>query len=442
MASLGFFRKENYHPAMRKHLLLSAIALLVMTSPALACMWDSDTIAEERSKFPTAMEILAGKYNRHSPAFYEWRIKDRQTKLEKDPRNPALLDDLGVALCKTGKFKEAVEVGEREVALDPKRYESQSNLGTFYIFAGDLDKSAEHIKAALAINPDAHFGREKYQLYLVEYMMEVKKVKGEVKLPLRWPEYDSDSYKALNKADQEKAEDITHAGYCHFFKPELFEKSVAERGKAIHGVLGMMRFANDELPVLNEVAGDLFNFSYGQESDKQLAARAYLKAALHAPDSASADAYQTLAIKSLSLQDNTDFKHLEKDFQEELAQGRAYMAQIAADEAQWIAAGIDPENAFNQKYRIEPELNVNNNPFKSAREESTKKNKLIAVSVLVIGIIGIIAAIGLYVRSLRKRSKAAKAVAASSATAPNIDTSPPPQWPRKMGRAIHALFKK
>lgn len=169
----------------------------------------------------------------------------------------------------------------------------------------------------------------------------------------------------------------------------------------------MMRFANDELPILNEVAGDLFHFSYGQESDKQLAARAYLKAALHAPDFASAEAYRTLAMETLSLQDNTDFKHLENDFQEELAQGRAHMAQIAADEAQWIAAGMDPEDAFNRKYRAEPELQVNDNPYKSRRETKERQALIMAAAVLA-GILGIPIAIALYIRSFLKRRKAKK----------------------------------
>lgn len=46
-----------------------------------------------------------------------------------------------------------------------------SNLGTFAIYAGDLAASRAYLQEALAINPDAHFGRERYQLWLVEQLM-------------------------------------------------------------------------------------------------------------------------------------------------------------------------------------------------------------------------------------------------------------------------------
>lgn len=371
---------------MRKYFSLAAVLAAFMATPAQACLWDSDTIAEERSKFPTAMEILAGKYNKHSPAFYEWRIKDRQKKLAKDPRNPALLDDLGVALCKTGKFKEAVEVGEREVALDPKRYESQSNLGTYYIFAGDLEKSAQHIKAALAINPDAHFGREKYQLYLVEYMMEAKKVKGEAALPLS-------------------------AGFGGEFGEFVSEHHPEERGlpltektAAMKGILGMMRFANDELPILNEALGDLI--LYGRMRDgNQIASRAYLKASYHVPTADVQAAYRTMAEHAVHLQTNITLDELEGDFKDELAQGKAWQAQIARDEAKWIAEGKDAEKEFDLKYRADNEPSVWINPFAVARQFLrgwfTGLNAPIGWGLLLGS-----TAIALYVRSIVKRRKA------------------------------------
>ncbi len=400
---------------MRKTLpliVVLAASTLLVAAPAKACLWDSDTIAEERSKFPSAMEILAGKYNRHSPAFYEWRIKDRQKKLAADPDNLALLDDLGVALCKTGKFKEAVAIGERALALDAKRYESLSNLGTYHIFAGDLEKSAELIKAALVIEPDAHFGREKYQLYLVEYMMEVKRVKGQVRLPLRmaWPAYGSDAYKALTIAEQVKLNEIGRAGYFHFVGSE------EDPAKAVHGILGMMRFANDTLPVLNEAVGDLWNFTIMSNGDKQLAARAYLKASYHTT-SETAQNYRELAQDALRMVDSTNFEHLEKDFKEELAQGQAWLAQIASDEANWIATNTDPEAAFNLKYRAEPELAVNDSPFegfnkRAKREQASAQEK--TFWVLISGLVLTPTAIALYLRSLIKRRKAAKTALAAN----------------------------
>ena len=67
-----------------------------------ACLWDHDTLRQERQRFPDTLELITGKILRHSPEFYEWRIKDRLYKLEADPMNLAYYDDLAVAYEKTG----------------------------------------------------------------------------------------------------------------------------------------------------------------------------------------------------------------------------------------------------------------------------------------------------------------------------------------------------
>jgi hypothetical protein len=54
-----------------------------------ACLWDYDTLRQERARFPGALELITGKFLRHSPEFYQWRIEDRRRRLDADPRNGA-----------------------------------------------------------------------------------------------------------------------------------------------------------------------------------------------------------------------------------------------------------------------------------------------------------------------------------------------------------------
>ena len=88
---------------------LALIAGLVLPSVAVACLWDYDTLKMERSRFPGALELITGKFLRHSPDFYQWRIENRLKRLEADPTNAALLDDLAVAYDKTGQHDKAIE---------------------------------------------------------------------------------------------------------------------------------------------------------------------------------------------------------------------------------------------------------------------------------------------------------------------------------------------
>ena len=151
--------------------LLGYVVLLLTPALLHACLWDYDTLKMERSRFPTTLELITGKFLRHSPEFYQWRIEDRQRRLYNEPDNLALYDDLAVAYSKLGQQDKAIETILLKEQKHPGLYETYANLGTFYIFVGEWEKSAETIDKALAINPDAHFGRERYQKYLVEYVL-------------------------------------------------------------------------------------------------------------------------------------------------------------------------------------------------------------------------------------------------------------------------------
>ena len=137
----------------------------------LACLWDHDTIRMERAAFPDVHEVLAGKFTRHSRAYYEWRIEDRERRLKEKPDDPNLTDDLAVAFDKTGRTDEAIALMRKSRERDPMRYETLANLGTFLIHAGKFEEGLTFIRKAIEVNPDAHFGREIVQAQLVEYVL-------------------------------------------------------------------------------------------------------------------------------------------------------------------------------------------------------------------------------------------------------------------------------
>jgi len=65
-------------------------------------------LAMERQRFPSALELIAGKFLHHSKEFYRWRIADREKKLAADPENLAWYDDLAVACDKVGEHEKAI----------------------------------------------------------------------------------------------------------------------------------------------------------------------------------------------------------------------------------------------------------------------------------------------------------------------------------------------
>ncbi|WP_339746049.1 hypothetical protein [uncultured Rubinisphaera sp.] len=347
-----------------REMLIVCLAFQMAVGPIWACLWDYDTLTMERLEFPDTLELITGKFLRHSSEFYEWRIQDRKQKLEQDPSVLAYYDDLAVAYDKTGQHQLAIETMQAKNSIEPNLYETEANLGTFYIHSGQLEQGIEHINKAIAINPEAHFGREIYQQDLVNYVR-LRQKNGKTVLPLRsqfseedifdWPVYNFNDY--ILKV---------HAVPDSDGNPAVKDQD-EELRKALKGILGMMRFGHNDSPILLEALGDLLSarslhlgHSYGYLGGKQLAARAYLKASYEVDDEIAKQAYRNLAEKSLQLQlestlggfarQELSLNTLEESFQQELAEAKAWHDELHQDELQWIESGVDVDAAFTGKY--------------------------------------------------------------------------------------------
>lgn len=321
---------------MRRLTLLLLLSLAA--TPALACMWDYDTLAMERTRFPSIHELITGKFVRHSEAFYRWRVADRRARLAKQPGDLQLTDDLAVALDKLGQSDEAAELMRQSLAKDADRYETHANLGTFLIHGGKLEAGLEHLERAVEINPDAHFGRERYQILLVRYVLE-RKGDGELTLPLRRDNKGFDAFLAAEKDEPLDAEDIQ---------------------SAVKGVSGMLRFGFHDSPILHEALGDLLTHGWNKDA-KRLATRAYLRASQGAAKrerfASAAAAYKQRAAEALRMQTvaagsttELTLPALEKALAAEVGQADAFVAEVAASEARWIEEGGDVDAKFAARY--------------------------------------------------------------------------------------------
>ncbi len=335
-----------------RHRSLALLAMLLLPSLVFACMWDYDTLRQERSRFPSVLELITGKFPRHSREFYQWRIHDREQRLRASPDNLDYTDDLAVAYDKCGQHKRAIAIMSATGKKQPGRYETEANLGTFDIHAGQFEAGLKHIDETLRINPQAHFGRERYQRWLVMYMLK-RRPQGKIVLPLA--------------REREAGVGVTFSKtFADYLREQYgdrpFEKQ--DREQAITGVLGMMRFGNYDSPVLLEALGSLL--SQGKEPQwdaKRLAARAYLKASYAVADSGAQKNYRQMAAAALVLQtrhpytmDPLQLKEMEATFKKELAEARAWYKGVEHDEHTWIRDGKDPETEFSAKYYGEPQI--------------------------------------------------------------------------------------
>jgi len=339
-----------------------AITVVLLTiSTAVACLWDSDTLAQERAKFPSALELIAGKFPRHSPAFYQWRIEDRQAKLESGDDQASYYDDIAVAHDKLRQDDQAIEWMHKKAAkfndsVD-NRYKTAANLGTFYLHSRQLDKGIEQLELAIQINPNAHFGRERYQLYLAKYiklrLANGHLSDGQLILPLRY-DHNHDSSQDIQQDHPHKQVRDFGVAVVYFDDGTFRRIDEKQTADAVTGILGMMRFGHYDSPVLLECLGDLLSetSSVNQNSAYTIAARAYMRAAdlLPQEDEVSRDKYHELVNRVMHFKENQDQKDIRHFLKLELAEANEYYRQIVADEELWISQNADVEALFQAKY--------------------------------------------------------------------------------------------
>ena len=165
---------------------------LISLLPAAGCIWDRDTWREEAKGRIDTLKAITGWFDRYPPRYYEMRLERVTKELEANPGALDLYDDAGVACNRLGRYDEAIAwMAKKKAVLDTIQgananmdlYRYHANLGSFLgnrwatrpaaernADLSDLKEATEHIAEAITLNPEAHFGREKYQLKLFEWL--------------------------------------------------------------------------------------------------------------------------------------------------------------------------------------------------------------------------------------------------------------------------------
>ncbi len=167
------------------------VALGIGTGSAIACIWDRDTVAAEARGLPGVVEVLSGRFERMPPEFHRARLERVTRALAADPTRLDLYDDAAAAAdrLRQGDLAVAWMVRKKDrldalgaAAPAEHRYRHHANLGTFlahrWLRAGapresldDLHQARQHIARAIDIDANAHFGRERYQLMAIDWLL-------------------------------------------------------------------------------------------------------------------------------------------------------------------------------------------------------------------------------------------------------------------------------
>ena len=153
-------------------------------------------------RFAMAHDVILERFPRHSTPHYRERDRLTREKLARltsdDPARFPLDDDLAAGLERLGRTDEAVAVLRDKLARQRAKglvgralYTSYANLGTFLIhgsakaaMAGDsaarlrFEEGVGLIRESVAVNPVAHFGRERWQASIAEFLLAAMREPG------------------------------------------------------------------------------------------------------------------------------------------------------------------------------------------------------------------------------------------------------------------------
>ena len=315
---------------------LIALLIFLMTANASACMWDYDTLRDEQRGLPGVFEILTGRYEKRSEFFYRDRIAKMRALLTTDPNNQPAIDNLAVALFRVGQHDEAIATTLDKEKRFPDQYTTSSNLATFYMLTGDSASAVPLLEKALRINPNAHFGREKYQLMLAKFLLSAKAAQI-------YPTEDflgADPFASRYPGTTEPAEMEPRPN--PLFIHRNWSKAAdldSEGAAALQGILGMIRFGTDQSPDLWYALGNLLL----QKGDRNLAVRAYARA-IETKHPRSKDVETVKDAAESSIADDAPNDLL---IQRELWAGHVWADSYMAFTDELIRAGKDPEDESN-----------------------------------------------------------------------------------------------
>ena len=319
------------------------IVALSLAIASQACIWDADTLAAEQARFPEIAELITGMFPRHSKEFHAWRLLVCQDRIAKGQKDPFLYDDLAVSQHKLGDHEAAIQTMLDKEKVYPGQYETYSNLGTFSIYTGQLKEADRYISRALEINADAHFGREKYQLWLTRWLQ------GE-KTPV--PDRDERHMVALGVPSGFAAY-VAKVSNTPKDEDGIPTMPLQAQAAALRGVLGMMWFADHDNPRLLEALGQLLLLGGPKDNAAHLASLSFLLASQKATDAKEKERLLVFAEIAGTFTKGFKIADQEKLLAKGLANGAAYMEQIRQDEIAWIKAGVDAAQEFQKKY-LEP----------------------------------------------------------------------------------------
>ncbi len=146
-------------------------------------------------RYAMVHDVIHERFPVHGPAYYRERDRQARERLKVLPADSQeafdLTDDLAVGLDRLGRPADGVPLLREKLARHEEKglggrfvYTTYANLGTLLIHANlkaaltgnatakvQAAEGLEFVLRSIAVNPEAHFGREEWQLHIAGYLL-------------------------------------------------------------------------------------------------------------------------------------------------------------------------------------------------------------------------------------------------------------------------------
>ena len=366
-------------------------------------------------RFAMVHDVLHERFPRHGREYYVERNRLAREALGKAPNLQtadratqekyfSLMDDLGVGLDLLGEHDEAVRILRDKLRQQERLgwkgrdlYTTYANLGTSLIHgsfrkvrAGDtgarvpLREGLHHIRESIAVNPQAHFGREEWQAKVVDYLLAcVDDPRLLLSEDLTGNRLDEETGSRQAVTSSAKGDGHTRLGerVAAFLQLTPPEQSEAERASCrepitrvgggegkqgvpfdepVLGIIGMWRLGGGANPYFSLALAEIM-LRVGQRYIAWCGyERTVLLADAYWPDKAIQAGLKDHCRKRQAVLENQlppdEVARLRPRFKAELAYGQGYQREYQEYEADRIAAGVsldDPHfyDAFHKDHK-------------------------------------------------------------------------------------------
>lgn len=154
--------------------LIRTLLALFFSFNASACIWDSQSLSHEKERsHDLAQTILGESQIQENMNQLGVTLKELETSRKEGDVN--WWNNLAGTYLRLNRPQDAVNLLEPVAAKFPDDYGIHANLGTAYHFLGRYQDAEKEIARDLQINPEAHFGLEKYHLALLQHLIRDQK---------------------------------------------------------------------------------------------------------------------------------------------------------------------------------------------------------------------------------------------------------------------------